>query len=795
MVQLLPKGGIKMTRSVLLAAAAVCALTAGGAASAQDAPQASASFGNEDILVTARKREESLQDVPLAITAFGSDEIREARIERLSDVAKLAVGLNFTPLFGAQNQLPIIRGAAQTFGQLNVGVFLDGVYLSGKAGVDIELADLERIEVIRGPQSALYGRNTFAGAINYVSRRPSDTLEGWVDASLGDNGLMRFSGTVSGPLSDKIRVKVGGYYREHNGWYRSAIDGGRVDDGSLYGATAAVEFLPTDNISILWRGTYSHEEIGQPPSNVIRTNAFPGRPAGSPVGTVRNILYVGEVPSIPKDGVLVNTGQAFIGVGGKLGDYGQTQSTYRTNLKIEIDSGPVVFTSITSFDQRDTDYTFDGDNTICDTASTAPVSTGCPNFGFPFAPAIPLGTSMFGTSSSKGSSRDWGQELRLASQPGGAVDWLVGAYYYDNRNRGIDRSLNPQTLANSNTHGYPEQTTTTQSLALFGSVTWRPSEMFGLTGELRYENEAQRFTQTPTNGLPSTTIASRRVFDLKENFEFVTPRVIADWNVAEGKMLYASVARGAKTGGFNTNLSIFDNQRSYDPETSWNYEIGAKTDWFDNRLRLNLAGFYTDWSDQQVACQNPVSAIGGSSTQRTYVCNVGEAEIFGIEADMVARFGQYFTVSGNYAWTKATYKEFVDDSLAAALILVGLPPIDFDGKRLPYVPEHKFVLSPAVSVPVGDTWEATGRVDFVHQSRRYVRADNLQSFAPKTTVDLRLGVSSDNLSFQFFVNNLFDDKVPVAAVRFFDSVNFSVASPLVQGPERRQIGGTVRYSF
>ncbi len=783
------------SRSIFLAAAAVSALNSGGAAFAQTAPQASAGFANEDILVTARKREESLQDVPLAITAFGSEEIREARIERLSDVAKLAVGLNFTPLFGAQNQLPIIRGAAQTFGQLNVGVFLDGVYLSGKAGVDIELADLERIEVVRGPQSALYGRNTFAGAINYVSRRPSDTLEGWADATVGDNGMLRFSGSVSGPLGDKVRVKVGGYYREHNGWYRSGIDGGRVDDGQLYGGTAAVEFLPADNISILWRGSYSREDIGQPPSNVIRTNAYPGRPAGSPAGTVRNILYVGDVPNIPKDGVLVNTGQAFIGVGGQLGDYGQVQSTYRTNLKIEIDSGPVVFTSITSFDQRDTDYTFDGDNTICDTPSTAPPSTGCPNFGFPFAPAIPLGKSDFGTSSNKGYSRDWSQELRLASQPGGSFDWLVGAYYYDNKNKGIDRSLNPQTLANANAHGYPEQTTTTQSMALFGSVTWRPSDVFALTGELRYENEAQRFQQVPTNGTPSPTIGSRRVFDLKENFEFVTPRVIADWKVAEGKMLYASVARGTKTGGFNTNLSIFDDQRTYDPEKSWNYEIGAKTDWLDNRLRLNLAGFYTDWTDQQVACQNPVNLIGGSSTQRTYVCNVGQADIFGIEADMVARLGQYFTLSGNYAWTKATYKEFVDDSLAAALIIAGLPPIDFDGKRLPYVPEHKFVVSPAFSVPVGDTWEATGRVDLVYMSKRYVRADNLQSFAPKTTVDLRLGVANENLSFQFFVNNLFDDKVPVAAVRFFDSVNFSVASPLVQGPERRQIGGTVRYSF
>jgi iron complex outermembrane receptor protein len=784
-----------MPRHLLLIATAM-GIAAPALAQQAAETQGISTFGEGDILVTARKREENLQDVPIAITAFTADEIRSARIERLSDVAKLAPGLNFTPLFGSQNQLPIIRGAAQTFGQLNVGVFLDGVYLSGKAGVDIELADLERVEVIRGPQSALYGRNTFAGAINYVSRRPSDTLEGWADATVGDRGLLRFSAAASGPVSEKIRVKVGGYYRAHDGWYRSAIDGGRVDDAEFYGGMAVVELLPAENITLTWRGSYSQEESGQPPSNVIRTNSDPGRPAGSPAGTVRNLLYRGDVPNIPRDGVLVNTGRAIVGPQGQTEDYGQTQTTYRTNLKVEIDGGPVIFTSLTSFDQRDTTFLFDGDNTICDTPSTAPVANGCPNFGFPFAPGslIPLGKSDFGTSSNKGYSRDWAQELRFASPGGGAFDWLVGAFYYDNKNSGIDRSLNPLTAANAATFGFPRQTLTTQSLAVFGSVTWRPSDSVSLTGELRYENESQRFLQGPTNGTPSTTVSSRRVFDLKENFSFVTPRLILDWRASDQALLYASVAKGAKTGGFNTGQNVFDNQRSYGPETSWNLELGAKTDLADNRLRWNVAGYYTDWNDQQVACQNPVAA-GGTSTQRTYVCNVGQAEIWGLETDLVARFGDIFTLTGNYSWTKARYRAFVDESLAATFAILGLPPLDFNGKRLPYVPEHKFVVSPRINVPLGGAWSLDARTDLVHQSRRYVRADNLQSFAPKTTVDLRVGVADDRLSFQFFVNNLFDDKVPVAAVRFFDSVNFSVASPLVQGPERRQIGGTVRYQF
>lgn len=766
-------------RSILLAATLLSAGLAAPAL-AQESPQAGAALpGAGDIVVTARKRDENLQDVPLAITAFGAEEIRNARIERLNDVAKLAPGLNFVPLFGAQNQLPIIRGAAQTFGQLNVGVFLDGVFLSGKAGVDIELADLERIEVVRGPQSALYGRNTFAGAINYVSRRPSDTLEGWADATVGDNGMLRFSAAASGPLSESIRVKVGGFWRQHDGWYRSSIDGGRVDDSEFYGGMAVVEFVPTDRIIVTLRGSYSQENSGQPPSNVIRTNAAPS--LGPPP---RNLLYIGEVPSIPRDGVTVNTGQAIIGPNGELGDYEQVQTTYRTNLKIEIDGGPVQFTSLTSFDQRDVDYTFDGDNTICDRRPF------CPNFG----PPIPFGKSDFGTSSNKGYLRDIAQEFRFASPGGGSFDWLVGAFYYDNKSVGIDRSLNPLTLAGAAASGFPRQTVTTKSLALFGSMTWRPSETVSVTGELRYESETQRFRQFPTNGASSPTVPSRRVFNLSESFDFVTPRLIIDWRASDEALLYASVAKGTKTGGFNTNVNISDDQRTYDPETSWNYEIGAKTDLFDRRLRWNTALYYTDWSDQQVACQNPIS-FGGTTTQRTYVCNDGQAEIWGIETDFVARFNDWFTLVGNYSWTNARYRDFVDASLAAALTGAGLPPIDFDGKRLPYVPEHKFLISPQVAVPFGNRWTANGRIDLVHQSRTFIRADNLQSFAPKTTVDLRLGVEDANWQFQFFVDNLLDDRTPVAGVRFFDSVTFFTSSPLIQGPPRRQIGGVVRYQF
>jgi iron complex outermembrane receptor protein len=299
----------------------------------------------------------------------------------------------------------------------------------GKGGVDTELNDLERVEVIKGPQSALYGRNTFAGAINYVTKRPTDELSGRGEITIGDHGLFKAQASLSGPISETLRFRVGGFYREFNGWYRSAIDGGRVDFEKSYGGIATLEWQPTDALTVTLRGSYIENDDGQPASNVIRTNAAPGRVNNALPTTIRNLLYIGEVPSIPRDGVTVNT-QPVAGLPG--GSYGDRLEATRLSAKIEYDFGNAVFTSITSYDKRNAEYTYDGDNTLCN-------FTGC--VGFPFGPPIPSGTSGFALSSNDGFLRDISQELRFSSSGNETIDWLVGAFYYDNVTDGVDRGL------------------------------------------------------------------------------------------------------------------------------------------------------------------------------------------------------------------------------------------------------------------------------------------------------------------------------------------------------------------
>ncbi len=796
----------------LLGATALSA-TIPATVSAQTAPVAvAAADSSGDIIVTARKKAESLQDVPVAITAYDSEAIKAARIENLADVGKLTAGLNYTPLFGMQNQLPIIRGAAQTLGQLNVGVFLDGIYLSGKAGVDLELNDLARVEVVKGPQSALYGRNTFAGAINYVTQRPSDKLAATAEVSGGGESYFKAAASVSGGLSDTIRVRVGGYYKSFDGFYNSGIDGGRVDFQKSYGGQGVVEWTPTPQLTATFRLSYTKDDDGQPPSSVITNNSAPGTPAGStfpgfPAALIpsiqRNLLYIGNVPSIPENGVVVNTG-CVPGLPG--GCYGDREKTTRASGTLAYDFGAATLTSLTSYSYRAAEYTYDGDNTICS------ITGGCPNFGYPFAPKNPQGKSDYGLSSNIGYYRDISQELRLQSNGKQRFEWLVGAFYYNNHTNTTDRGITlPGALAITNynsvagssvgaqAYRYPRTVLTTDSISVFASGTYHLTDKFGVTGELRYEHENQTFLQGQSVSDASITAAGfvptggNTPFNLAQSFHFWTPRVILNYKFSPDVLGYASYARGAKTGGFNTGLNVTAAQRTYQPEYSNNYELGLKTTLFNRVLTLNAAAYYDDWQDQQATCQNPVTS-GGSSTNRSYLCNVAASEIYGLELEAVVRPSPYFALAANYTYTHARYKKFVDDSLAQTLALAGLPGLNFDGKSLPYVPDHKFVVSPTITIP-GDQIKTELRADIVTQSKTFVRADNLQIFEGFTTVDLRATFRYGQAWLQLWANNVFDNATPVAGVRFFDSSNYSVSSPQVTGASRRLLGATLGFKY
>ncbi len=270
-----------------------------------------------------------------------------------------------------------------------------------------------------------------------------------------------------------------------------------------------------------------------------------------------------------------------------------------------------------------------------------------------------------------------------------------------------DRGPGALTAVGFTNYAFPRQTQTTQSYSGFGSLTFHATDAFSLTGEVRYEDETQGFKQISSNLAAPTQAA---IYDLSQHIRFWTPRVIAKYEANRNHQVYASFARGEKEGGFNTGLNVFANQRAFTPEKTNTFEIGSKNDFLDHRLRFNGDIYYTDWYNQQAACQNPVSA-GGSSTNRTYTCNVAASHIYGLEVNADIRMLDSLSISTSFAYTHARYTSFLDASLAQTLVLAGLPAVDFNGKHLPYVPDVKFIFSPRYTVNVGDKLTLEARVD------------------------------------------------------------------------------------
>lgn len=734
----------------------------------------------ETVVVTARKREEELQQTPQAITAFTAETIKREGITSIADVAQLTTGLNFAPIFGQVVATPIIRGSAQTFGAPNVGVFLDGVYLTGKSAIDIDLADLDRIEVVKGPQSALYGRNTFAGAINYITKQPSFDPRGDFLLSGGSFGLREGRASYSGPINDAMAFRVAGSYRKHDGYFNSSLDEGEIDFEEISSFSAEMLAMPSDRLSVRARLSYTDEDSGQPASAVVRANALPRARAIIPptTGLGLNQTFVGQLPDRQRS-LSVNTTRL-----NEFNDYGYLEDTTRFSLTADYSFDAMSLISITSWNKRNSEYQFDGDNTVCDRAA-------CPNFG----PPIAGGFSRLATSSQIGSDTDFSQELRLQSTGEGPLSWLAGMYYYRTDSDAIQRSLSP--VNSQATFGFPRIELQNRSTALFAQVSYDFNEQWGLTVEGRGERETQGFQQAPTVtvGIPPTS-SSLVVFDLAQDFTFFTPRITLDYKPNDAALYYANVGKGVKTGGFNTNLRIFDNQRIYGEESQISYELGAKLSWLEDRLRTNVAMYRTTWDDQQVACQNPVNLFpGATTTQRTYVCNVGEAQIKGLEFDAQYAINEYATFQAGYSYTDARYKTFVDDSLAATLANADLPLINFNGRFLPYVPRNVFFYALNLDVPMGDDVAFFGSLTSNRATRQFLRADNLAFIRGRTVWNMRAGVRAGPWSFTGFVDNLTDDDAAVTGVRFFDAVNFSVPAPLVTWSNPRQVGVIVEYAF
>jgi iron complex outermembrane receptor protein len=692
----------------------------------------------EEIVVTARQRAEKLRDVPATVTVLDEQTIARARIDSLSEVAARTPGFVISDPFGRLNPSPSVRGLVQAGigDEPNVGLFVDGTYVGGRSSINGLLFDLERIEVVKGPQSALYGRNTFGGAINVLQKQPTDQLDGYVEGTVGTHSRYELKGAIGGPIVDgKLSARIAAVWHDFGGFYRNET-GGTLGDQTTRAVTLALRFTPSDALEILARSTYSLDRDQQPPLYPLQPNCS----ATVPSGPFK--LYCGEVPARRGPFAVNNY------------PYGFLRETARQTLQATLSLGDVALRSLSSFAQDQSNFVRDDD----------------------YTPVLDF------TRQQSTTRKDLQQDLRLQSADDGPLTWLAGANYYrfqnDIRQRDINNFLGLPPAG-------PRSITTTTAVATYGSATWRVRPDISLTGELRFSDERKSFVSEILD-------RTGRPLDLEARWTSWTPKFAATWDVTRDATLYASVARGFKTGGFNDMTNLFDSERAYQPETNWTYEVGAKTSWLDRRLQADLSLFWIDWSNQQVSA----SSAAGQSLN-FYNTNAGATTSKGFELALRAKPTERWSIDVGYAFTDARFDTYSDPDLANA---AGFAPTGSVADHLlPRYSRHQVAASTEYRAPIegfGRDLDGYIRLEGTWQSKQYAEASNTAYVGDDTKLNARVGLVSGPLELSLWVKNLTDDVTPPVVIRFNTRQQGTATRAfLVEAADGRTYGATFRWHF
>ncbi len=734
-------------KGLLLAGAAVIAVSAETAIAQQ--------MALEEIVVTARKRAENLQDVPLSITALTQEDFARRGINDLEGVANYTAGLNFEDYSTTFNASLNIRGLTQADIQnrvQNVAVFLDGVYIPRNYSINVGLMELQRVEVVKGPQSSLYGQNAFAGAVNYVTQQPSLT-DPWFRASatVGTDGRYDYSGSVSYPLvADKFAVRASYGSTEFDGNRRNSFPtvskkyeklGGYNNETYDIAALAA----PAEGLEI--KASYTHTDS-------------------------KSEVRPGYTVSGNTSAILLNCGPAVPGLG--------TPSFWCG----ELPDTAAPFQSATS--TRPDGYLFPN-QPGSDTGSEIIRASIDYDFGNDFAIQYVFGdidakgqemtaitdnpTAGVFTFQKEGGRNDFqSHEVRLSYQPeDGPLSAEIGAYTAEQDDEFVFALGlafgNPALEIVDNTIGILDLTglpitlrnfTVDESLdAVFGSLSYSFLEdRARLSVEARQQWVDITFFDNVANLVPQ-----------EDSFSNFTPRFTAEYDVTEDSMVYASLARGVKAGGFNGfvagPVTLIAAEQTFDEEKNWTYEIGTKNTLMDGRLVLNAAAYYIDWSSMQITSIPTgfdTTNLNPGTVAPTIFLNVGDVKSAGIEID--GTFLLTDELSLNYAFSTADPKfkdgtkwgQFVgvcDDVFCPADGEVG-------GKTLPRQSRTQFAVGAQYEDQLTSDLDFYIRSDVTYTSKQYVDAMNLAYGPGRYNVNASAGVSGDNWSARVWAENLFD---------------------------------------
>jgi len=714
----------------------------------------------EEIVVTATKRVQSLQDVPIAVNAFNADTIEVAGINNAGDLAILTPALNINVNTNPFAARMIIRGVgtAQTDPALepSVGLFIDGVYL-GRTGLGMsDLTDIERIEVLQGPQGTLYGKNTNAGAISVITKKPNfEESEGYVEASVGNYSMSKLTASASGPLTQNLAYRLSGNINQRDGYYDNSagVDFNDADDWNIQGK---LQWEATESLSILLSGSRVERDTTCCGADAVQTESVNNELVAQGLSPDSNDPYDYNVKSDA--------------------DNRFAMESDLLSMTIDYDAGWGAIKSITAW--NDYSYRVDQD---------------------PDRSELDILT----LSNDKFSGDSFSQELRFTASPTDNVDYMLGAFYLEqNTKRGGDEPFvfigdDIITIGSQQDLPFPlpfnflvqpgdsltvDMNQDAETIAFFGQGTWHIGDQWHITGGLRWSDEEKKsdlFSQTYSTAFSNQVLGASFLDSVSTPIDATLERSSdnVDWmlsavlDISDDSMVYASAGTGTKSGGFQTVNGTADD-REFDDEDTTTYELGIKSTLLDARLRINAAAFYSEIENFQAQRQLE-TGLG------TYVSNEAKVETSGVDFQVEAAPMPNLVLSAGLLYM---HKYQITDGPEK-------------GADLPFTAEFSGTVAATLVFPLGDGgiyW----RTDYSYMDNHTTNVASAtqlrdEDYDNRNLINSKLGWRNDSWNVSVWGKNLSDDKYAMQTVLPF----------LVSGMEAyflappRTFGATVRYTF
>ncbi|MDW8258029.1 MAG: TonB-dependent receptor [Gammaproteobacteria bacterium] len=796
---------------------------------AQDQSDEGESLSVDEVVVTARRAEERLLDVPLAVTAFTTEQIESQGIRNLDDIAALTPGLTFSNLIGEFLPVPVIRGVAPVniFGENNAAIFVDGIYVSGREGLNFSQLDLQEINIVKGPQAALYGRNAFSGAINYVTAKPTSELRGKAEAQIGNDGKALGQFSVSGPvLGERLQGRLAVAYDRWDGSYTNRIANGPDIGGYEYKtAQASLRFATSERFEGLLSLYYSDDKIGPPAMSEVLANCE-NRNLVDPMQSSKWMNYCGKLPTVNADSLAVIAGAD-----------GEDRELTRVHLNLKWNVLGGTLTSLSGYSNTEQSYFEDG--TRGTGIATYIYATTAPT------PTTPRPIRTFQATLKQiglgDTTEELSQELRFTS--GERLRWSAGLYYYDTKAEGgndgvIAAPALPSDFASfcpcvmiTPTLGFPTPGASAganatfipwftdplggafplavradvEAYSAFGSIDYDFTERLTGRVEARWTDESKESTTFNASG------AVLRRFE--DSWQIPNWRATVDFKPRTDVMFYGSIARAEKSGDFGTGTVRFVSDpntqvtvgQPYDPEVLLAYELGFKGRFFDGRFQTEFDIFWNDWSD--IVIPQVVTEVNGQPIVQptSFEINAGDATVKGVEWSFVARLTPRLRINGGISLTNAEYDNARIQTFA--LFPSFAPDGNVSGNKILRQSEEQFTLGLGYEAPLRETLRWYLRSDLAYRGKQFADAANQIVVPEQTLLNTSIGLRGEQWQVELWGRNLTHEDAPTGAFRDVAFTNFAPNLPFAGGgsffpfrlsvshPRLTTYGVTVRFNF